>query len=320
MTAVVRSTQGHPARSLFLALPLAVMACGGDESASTVAEAEARPIATVASVAPPAPDPALPASGVAVRTLGGATPAPPATFETALDAYRAGNFRVAREMYRTRADSNPEDAYGLYMLGLASWKSGDFTGALVAFDRSIGLTPWFAKAYFNKARTLLDMRRVPEAMEVIAKGREIDSTSSEGWRLLARAQAEGGDPEAAKATYRVLLTQNEADAWGLNNLGMLHFGEGDVAGSLGPLARAVQVNPTAPLFLNNLGMALERSGYPVAALHRYELAVRHDPSYLKASKNLERMQGVVTDTTLTDEVDVRGLAEQFRLTVRSWTP
>ncbi len=320
MTAVIRSTRGHPARILLLALPLAVMACGGDDTASSVPEAEARPIATVASVSPPSSSHAMPTAAVDVRTLGGGSPVPPPTFGTALEAYRAGDFRVATAMYRTRADSNPEDAYGLYMLGLASWKSGDFNGALTAFDRSIAITPWFAKAYFNKARTLLDMKRVPEAMEVIAQGRGIDSTSSEGWRLLARAQAEGGDIEGAKATYRVLLTQNESDAWGLNNLGMLHLGEGDVAGALGPLARAVQVNGTAPVFLNNLGMVLERSGYQVAALHRYELAVKHDPSYVKAARNLERMKGVVTDSMLTDEVDLQEMAERFRLTVRSWRP
>jgi tetratricopeptide (TPR) repeat protein len=83
-------------------------------------------------------------------------------------------------------------------------------------------------------------------------------------------------------TYRELLKQNDADAWGLNNLGVLMFNRGEVQEALGPLARAVQAKPTAPLFLNNPGMALEQSGHLAAALNHYELAVKHDPSYAEA--------------------------------------
>jgi tetratricopeptide (TPR) repeat protein len=221
-------------------------------------------------------------------------------------------------MYRAQVDSASTDGHGYYMLGLANWKAGDFAGAKSAFDQAIALSPQFAKAYFNQGRVLLDLDRASEALEAIAQGRAIDPESSEGWRLVARAQAEEGDVDAAIATYRELLVRDESDAWGLNNLGMLLFERGDVAGALGPLARAVQVRPTAPLFLNNLGMVLERSGYPVAALRRYTLAVQHDSSYTKAVRNVERLTAVVTDPTVGDEVDVRGVAEAYRQVVRSW--
>jgi tetratricopeptide (TPR) repeat protein len=304
-----RTPMGPLARILYLALPVTAMACGGDESPSTIAEAEARSVASVAPVAPSTP--------AEIGTPGSDVPRP-ATFETAADAYKAGDYRVATEMYKAKVGTSPDDAHVHYMLGLSSWKSGDFPGAKEAFDKAIELDPTFAKAYFNQARVLLDLNRAPEALEMVEKGRSIDSTSSDGWRLTARARAASGDVEGALATYRELLVRNEGDAWGLNNLGMLMFQGGDVTGALGPLARAVQVQPTAPLFLNNLGMALERSGHPVAALRRYELAVQHDSTYLKAVKNAERLKGLVSDSTLGDEVDVQGLAEQFRLTVRSW--
>ena len=283
MTRATRSPLGPVARILYLALPFAAMACGGDET-PTVETAEARsvtPVTTVSRVAAPTP--------VETRTLGGDI-VPPA----------------------------PTDAQGFYSLGLTQWKAGNFHGAKEAFDRSIELDGKFAKAYFNQGRVLLDLKRGPEALEVITKGREIDSTSSDGWRLVARAKYESGDVEGALETYRQLLVRDELDAWGLNNLGMLMLDRGDVQGSLGPLARAVQVRGTAPIFLNNLGMALERSGYTVAAMHRYELAVKHDTTYAKALNNVERMKALGVDGTLGDEVDVRDLAEQFRLTIRSW--
>ncbi len=300
--------------SFLLVLPLAVMACGSGDSPSVISAAEARAVATTPV------EPKVTAKPETDVTSPSREEEPPVvkTFETAYDAYSAGEYRVATAMYRTKVDSAPADAHGQYMLGLSSWKSGDFTAAKEAFDKAIEIDPAFVKAYFNQARVLLDLDRVPEALEVIQMGRTIDSASPEGLRLVARAQAEGGDVDGAIATYHELLTRDEADEWGLNNLGMLLFEGGDIEGSLGPLARAVQVRPTAPVFLNNLGMALEKSGHPVAALNRYELAVRHDSTYHKAVRNVERLTALVTDSTRADEVNVGEIAERFRQEVRLW--
>jgi tetratricopeptide (TPR) repeat protein len=289
---------------LVAVLAFAALACGGDKPKATVTSAEAHGVTPVTAVTPP--------TNVDPRTV--TTPA----FESADAAYKAGDFKVAAELYKTRVDSAPDDAFGQYMLGLSSWKAGDFKGAKAAFDKSIELDSTNAKAYFNEARVLLDMKRVPEAVAVIEKGRAIDSTSSDGFRLIARAKADGGDTEGALATYRQLLVRDETDAWGLNNYGMLFFHRAEIADALGPVARAVELRPTAPVFLNNLGMVLEALGYPVAALHRYELAVQNDSTYVKAVKNVDRLKPAVTDSTLVDEVDVKALADQFRLKVQGW--
>jgi tetratricopeptide (TPR) repeat protein len=212
----------------------------------------------------------------------------------------------------------PDDAYGQYMLGLSSWKSGDFAGAMKAFDRSLELDPGFAKGYFNKARVLLELDRSPEALEVIEKGRAIDSMSPDGWRLKARALAESGDVDGAIATYRDLLVRDDSDAWGLNNYGVLLLDRGEFEEALGPLARVVQVRPTSPLFQNNFGMALERSGYKVAALRHYEEGVRHDSTFAKAVKNAERLKALGLDATAEEAVSELELAERFRQKVKLW--
>ncbi len=287
-----------------IVLALAALACGGDKPKPTVTSAEAHGVTTL----PPATTP------VAVTAPESAAPA----FESAEAAYKAGDFRAAAGMYKTQVESTPDDAFDHYMLGLSSWKAGDFNGAKEAFDKSIELDPKFAKAYFNEARVLLDMQRAPEALELITKGREIDSASSDGLRLTARAQMQSGDIDGSMKTYRDLLTRDETDAWGLNNYGMLLVDRGEFDDAIGPLARAVQLRPTAPVFLNNLGIALEKAGHPVAALHRYQLAVQSDSSYVKAVKNVERLTPTVSDTTAAAEVDVVAIAEQFRLKVKSW--
>lgn len=296
----------------FAALPLFAVACGGDTSKANVPD-------TVPNTVSPASTLVQSSTPELRRVSVDVTPnVVMPSYNSPMDAYKAAEFKKASEMYKTTLASTPKDAYGHYMLGLSSWKSGDFVGAKVAFDKSIQLDPKFAKAYFNEARVLLDLKRAPEALELIEKGRLLDSISLDGWRLTARAQSESGDVEGAMNTYRALLKNNDADAWGLNNLGMLMFNRGEVQEALGPLARAVQVKPTAPLFLNNFGMALEQSGHMSAALVHYELAVKHDSSYTKAVRNAERLKLMVKDSTMDGDVNVGELAEQFRLKVRSW--
>ena len=56
-----------------------------------------------------------------------------------MDAYNAGHYREAAEMYTTHLGEKKDDAHGWYMLGLSRWKSGDLTGAKDALDRSIVL-------------------------------------------------------------------------------------------------------------------------------------------------------------------------------------
>ncbi len=306
MFATTRSALVRVSRTAIVALPFAIVACGGDKS-TAVSTAEAK-----------SPVPVAPVSRLTTVTNGGASVAPAGTYENGEAAFKAGKYRDAAEMYKVRVGTKPTDANGFYMLGLSSWKAGDFGGAKDAFDKSIELNPAFAKSYFNEARLLLDMKRAPEALELIEKGRAIDSTSPDGVRLKARAESEGGNIEGAMQTYRDLLVRDDADTWGLNNLGVLLLDRGEFTDALGPLARVVQVKPTAPLFQNNLGMALERSGYKVAALRHYEEAVRNDSTFTKAVKNVERLRGVVTDTTAKEEVNVNDLAEAFRQKVKTW--
>jgi len=300
-----RSSLGHLART---ALVVAAVACGRDGDTSTIRTAEASTVQPFTPTDFPKPD----APGLTTGVL------TDITVETGDVAYKAGHYRDAVNAYTMRVQTSPTDRHAFYMLGLSSWKAGDFDGAKVAFDKAIELDSSFAKSYFNGARVLLDMKRAPEALELIEKGLVVDSTSGDGLRLKARAQSEKGDVTAAFATYRDLLIRDDADAWSLNNFGMFLLQHGCVQESIGPLSRAVQVRPDAPLFLNNLGMALERGGYPVTALKHYELAVLKDSTFTKAVKNYGRLKGLVTDSAKAELINVPEQAEVFRSNVRTW--
>jgi tetratricopeptide (TPR) repeat protein len=286
-----------------VAASLALAGCDRDESPAIPVAPETAAPATV-----------LPAGGLPPRSTEGLV----ATFEEAESVYRAGQFAEATGLFESYVGSKPENPRGHYMLGLSAWKSGDLERAASAFNRAIGLDSTHVKSYLNLGRVLLALDRDQEALELAVTVLDIDSTSAEGLRLLARAQHGLGEVDAAIDTYRHALVANDQEVWTMNNLGVLYLEEGDPEAALAPLARAVQLRGTAPVFQNNLGMALERAGFPVAAKRAYEAAVRADSTYIKAVKNRERLSAVAVDSTTVEKVDLNELAELFRQQVKMW--
>ena len=196
-------------------------------------------------------------------SAGTATPAAPVvSYESAEAVYTAGRYVEAADLFASYTERKPENPWGFYMLGLASWKAGNPAQAEVAFDQALKLDPKHQKSWLNSARVLLELGRADEALERVQTAIEHDSVSAEAWRVLGRAQVELGDADEAVEAFRHAVALDDRDVWAMNNLGLVYIQLGRYTDALPPLARAAQLKPNAPVFQNNLGQALERSGYP----------------------------------------------------------
>jgi tetratricopeptide (TPR) repeat protein len=312
---MTRTAQSHPSRPQWLQaaiLALAMAACSGKESKAPVVNRVAeRPT-------PPAAEPKV----VLASAPGGTTEAPPVTrsasYEEAESVYKTGDYSEARKLFESYVESKPENGFGYYMLGLSAWKSGDPAAAELAFERAIEKSPTHLKSLLNSARVLLELGRAHEALERVSAARELDSTGSEALRLQARAEDDLGESDSAIHSYREALVQDEHDVWAMNNLGMLYIRQRDFESALPPLARAVQLRPNAPVFQNNLGIALELAGHFTEARRAYDDALRADSTFAKAISNAKRLGEVRLDPAKDVPVEVKELAEQFRQAIRGW--
>ena len=141
--------------------------------------------------------------------------------------------------------------------------------------------------------------------------------SGEGLRLLGRARYELKEiPEAIDA-YQQAIALDERDVWAMNNLGLIYIQQDRSDIALPILARAVELRSNSPVFQNNLGTALERTGHFAAAGKAYEAVLAADSTYGKAGVSLERVRGLI-DTSVVNTVDLTELAEAFRLQIRMW--
>lgn len=239
------------------------------------------------------------------------------TYTDAEAAFRARDYGTATLAFEQYVTTHPENPFGFYMLGLSAWKSGEHERATGAFEEAIRLDPRHVKSHFNLARVLLETGKVEEAREQIVLGLEIDSMSAEGYRLLGRADYEAGNSDGAIDDYRKALTLDDRDVWSMNNLGLIYIRQDRPGEAIPPLARAVELRGNAPVFQNNLGMALELVGQYQAAAQAYEAALAADSSYVKASENLQRVQRL---TQGTDEapVDLKDVSLKFQDMIQEW--
>jgi predicted Zn-dependent protease len=291
----------------FALVPLALAACSGKDSGNrTTSDAAGSPTIISASTTTTS-DAGSPPSG---------TPGSPASYSDGEAAYQAGNYAEARRMFESYITTRPENPWGHYMLGLASWKSGDLNSAEDAFTRAIALDSTHVKSYVNSARVLLDLGRNHEALERGQRAVALEPGSSDALRVVARAYHSMGQADSAIEAYRDALLVDEQDVWALNNLGVLYLDKGQPDLALPPLARAVQLRSTAPVFQNNFGLALERTGHIAAAQLAFQAALQADSTYAKAVVSLARVSALVADST--DVVDIDELAQLFRMQLGIW--
>lgn len=309
----MRSTNRQHTNSRFLAMiPLAAIAlavtsaCGGDEKAGS-------PIATTPPVTPEAS--VSESSGTQTGTL--SVDYSNVTYETAESTYNQRRFTEAAAMFEAYVQRKPENPWGHYMLGLSAWKAGDFDQARTALERSLELDSTHVKTLLNLARVLLDQERAGEAKERVMAALALDSTSGEVHRVLGRTYTSLGMLDDAIESYRTALTVDPTEVWAMNNLALIYIRQERYEDALGPLARAVQLRPGAPVFQNNLGIALELSGHTGAARDAYRAAIAADSSYTKAQVSLARVEGLEDDPASTP-VELSVLADAFEREVQQW--
>ena len=237
------------------------------------------------------------------------------TFGDAQSAYNKRHYHEATESFDNYVQSHPNNAFGLYMLGLSAWKSGDLTRAQDAFERSRTLDSTNVKTLLNLGRVLLDEGKPTDARERIDAAVQLDSGSAEVYRMMARVQSALGQRDSAEASYRVALSIDPTDSWSMNDLGLLLIDQGRYEEALPPLARAVELRPGAPAFANNLGVALERTGHAGAAAEAYRAALKADSTYSKASRSLARVETQSDDSTTL--IDVGTLAAAYKQQLES---
>jgi Flp pilus assembly protein TadD len=307
------SFNSHIARQLFSCAVVAALisGCGTDED-KTIVKKETPSTAVAQNETTPAPNPVE-------TTEKAASTAKPAvvgevTYEIAERAFLDGRYDEAVDLFTRYTERKPDNSFGHYMLGLSAWKDGRIDVAEGEFQKSLTLDPNHQKSCLNLARVLLQGHRPTEALTVLERALEIDSTSSAAFRLKGNALGDLGRSDEAVAAYQSAIQLDPEDAWSMNNLAFIEIQQGHYDEALPALARATELRKDVPLFYNNLGMALEHGSHYAAAAEAYGFAVSLDGSNTKAVQNHDRAITVRDDPSI-PAVDLTALAREFESSI-----
>jgi predicted Zn-dependent protease len=304
-----RPTARFSALTAAVLLPLVAACSDGAKSSRSTTTTETTGAVTPSAATPPATTESTAPSTTASAVV--------PTYADADRAFHLGRYEEAAGMFEAYTESEPENAWGHYMLGLSNWKIGQHTRALEAFDAALRLDPSHRKSLLNSARVLLETNQPQDALERIERALSIEPLSAEGLRLEGRAYDALGKFDEAIDAYQRALAIDDRDVWAMNNLGYLYIQQGRSDAALLPLARAVELRGNVPVFQNNFGTALERSGHFVSAGQAYDAALQADSTYEKAAVGLARVKanGAVSDTS---SVDVSALSREFQAQIEQW--
>ena len=153
-------------------------------------------------------------------------------------------FGRAVNHFRRATELKPGLAKAHFNLGSGLALQGDFDGALRSFRQVVELDPKLSKAHNNLGLILLCQGKVDEAIPHFRRAIDCDSQTPTSAHELGRS---------------------------LDHLGTALALQGDFAGAIAQYSRAVKLAETTGL-LNNLGVALARSGRGEESDHYYELA------------------------------------------------
>jgi tetratricopeptide (TPR) repeat protein len=231
-------------------------------------------------------------------------------YADAEQAYFDKRYRQSTELFNVYTDRRPQNAWGFYMLGLASWKNSELEAANDALTQALTIKPDHFKSMVNLARVQLEQGEASDALVNIENAVALKNTDSAAMRVLARAYGELHRTDEALAVYNEILTADPEDAWALNNLGLLYIMEGDYDKASAPLAKAVTLDSSEACFHNNLGLALEQEGHLASAASSFGEAVACDSLYTKAIASLTRIETLLPAQAGT-VVDLDQLAASF---------
>lgn len=232
------------------------------------------------------------------------------TYALSEQAFFAGNFAEAADLFSAYTLEHPGNAWGHYMLGLSSWKSGDLEAAEEAFVAALAIKPDHLKSRINYGRVLLELDRSQEAQVQLEAALAIDPNSVDANRVLGRAYHNLGLLAEAAESYRTALAIKGDDVWALNNLGLLYIEQEQFSDALPPLAKAAELKQDVACIQNNLGVALERTGHIVDSRLAFERALAANDQYAKAEESLERVSAIAAAEDAPN-LDLAAMAASF---------
>ncbi len=214
-----------------------------------------------------------------------------------------GNSAGAEAAYRKAMEINPNDADVLNNLGLVLFRKGDYPEATTMFQRLVGMKPESISAKLNLAACYARQNDYAKAVEYWKEYVRQDPNRIDVRLDLANALWQLDDKQGARFHYTQVLSLDKNNVVALNGMGLFFLSESKLTDAERLFRQAMASKKDFMPPYNNLAITLERANKRPEAIKVLESALKINPGFEEARKNLERMRAARPGGTPTDRPD-----------------
>jgi tetratricopeptide (TPR) repeat protein len=169
------------------------------------------------------------------------------------------------------------DAYSFLRAGMANERTGNYPGAIRAYQRGLAVAPENVELLNSLGFALFQQGDSKEAVIAFEKALAADPKHLKAHNNIALASVDLGELELAEAHYRESLAI-EPQAAIYNDLGFVLERQGLPEEAFEQYERALELDPESVSAHHNLGASLLRRGEPAAAEPHFRAALERKPS------------------------------------------
>ena len=205
---------------------------------------------------------------------------PPVVLDRFTDDDRAANipeFVPLSAASIARIEERFLDAYSFLRAGMANERTGNYAGAVRAYERGLAVAPANPELWNALGFALFQQGKSLAAVAALEKAIEADPKHWKAHNNLALASVDLGELEVAEAHYRESLALEPQPAI-YSDLGFVLERQGLTDEAIEMYGKALELAPSSATAHYNLGGSLVRRGEYAAAERHFRAALEHEPS------------------------------------------
>ena len=198
----------------------------------------------------------------------------------------AGRLADAEPIYRQVIAEHPDQPDAYHRLGMLACQAGNAQQAVILIDRAIQINPNEWRYHCGRGEVLLAVNQYTGAIAAFERALGLNGDAPEALFRLAVTLHKTEELDRAIAVYQRLLSVNPNLAEVHNHLGSALQSAGRLSEAIAAFRQAVRLQPVNAEALNNLGSALHESGKSDEAIAAYNAALTFRPDSVPLYHNL----------------------------------
>jgi len=226
-------------------------------------------------------------------------------------SYRNRDYHDAIALWSSVVECVPDNSRGHFSLGVSLMDGRRVDEAMVELRRALELQPTFADARFVLGNTFMIKGDVDRAIAEYERTIRMDRRHFGAHNNLAVIFDKRGDREVASAHYRQAIKADPRNGLVQSNYAALYARAGDCARAVPRYRKAIRLDPSSAAAHLGLGLCLDQQGETAAAITAFRRAVRLGPDQREAGKELVRLLATAEPKNLRNPAEAVRLGENL---------